>query len=101
MSKIARKLGRISTTKLDPDSHETSPSPSGEGEYGREDLVQSLNVGGGADGHTLQVPTPRMQHKQMKSMSTSHLENSYDGYVETHTHMQLHIIIWARLKCHE
>ena len=86
MSKIARKLGRISAGKLD---HETSRSPTpttageGEGEGEKEDMVQSMTVVGGAGGgggHTLQVPTPRAQHnKQMKSMSTSHLETSYEG----------------------
>lgn len=68
MSKIARKLGRISM-KTDQESVDAPPTP---GDDNREDvLVQSGN-------HTLQVPTPQMQQKKMKSMSTSNLERSHD-----------------------
>lgn len=68
MSKIARKLGRISM-KTDQESADAPPT-SGDN---REDvLVQSGS-------HTLQVPTPQMQQKKMKSMSTSNLERSHDG----------------------
>ncbi|CAI8030277.1 hypothetical protein GBAR_LOCUS17169 [Geodia barretti] len=72
ISKIARRLGRGSSVK--PDSHNSSEDlpTSGEGEGVREDLVQSAN-------HSLKVPTPRMQQKKLKSMSTSHLETSFDG----------------------
>ena len=68
MSKIARKLGRMSMKPDNPESSRTPPPPGEEG--GREDLVQS-------GGHTLQVPTPHLQQK-MKSISTSHLESSHD-----------------------
>ena len=74
MSKIARRLGRVSKSDV-PESSDAPPT-SGEGEGGQEDLVQSAN-------HSLKVPTPRMNHKKLKSMSTSHLETSYDGYVYT------------------
>ena len=77
MSKIARRLGRISTTTTTkPDAHNSSDDlpTSGEGEGGgREELVQSAS-------RSLKVPTPRMHQKKLKSMSTSHLETSYDGY---------------------
>ena len=68
MSKIARKLGRISM-KTDQESVDAPPTS---GDDNREDvLVQSGS-------HTLQVPTPQMQQKKMKSVSTSNLERSHD-----------------------
>lgn len=71
MSKIARKLGRMSIKPDIPESSRTPP-PSGE-EGDREDLVQS-------GGHTLQVPTPPHMQQKMKSISTSHLERNHNRY---------------------
>ena len=72
MSKIARKFGRNS---MKPDQYALeAPPPS---EVNDEDGPITMVV---SEGHTLQVPTPRLQQqKKLKSMSTSHLDSSYDG----------------------
>lgn len=67
MSKIARKLGRNS---VKPNQYAVEVAPPTEREVSPVPTATT--------GSTLQVPLPRTQ-KKMKSMSTSHLESSYDG----------------------
>ena len=76
MSKIARRLGRISTAKIETTGHSSSEAlpTGGEGEGGQEEGAQSA-------GRSLKVPTPRMNQKRLKSVSTSHLESSHDRWV--------------------
>ena len=72
ISKLARKFGRNSM-KPDQYAHEAPPPSEENDEDGPITMVVS-------EGHTLQVPIPRLQQqKKLKSMSTSHLDSSYDG----------------------
>lgn len=86
MSKIARKLGRISV-KPDQDPFE-APPPFGDE---RDDNT------GQSGGHTLQVPTPRIQQKNLKSISTSHLERTYDGCVYVTTRLHVYVYEWTKM----